>query len=227
MKKLSILVFSTILSLPFFGQEDSSTKWLLSIDYGVQEHDKRFFRFSSLAKRQPKTFGTYQVGVSTARKVFHKNRFELFAGVGLSTELATLLRPFEHHYGEEFQPFDLRFTNRYYQFLAQLPIRSKYMAGERFGFSLDVLPQFNFLTVGDHSEAESYSWWRFGLYSVEVNPGLVYSNSMFDFGLKYRVFQVKTIDRILFGNIIGDPFKGQNFETYNPFKFWLSAGYKF
>jgi hypothetical protein len=46
--------------------------------------------------------------------------------------------------------------------------------------------------------------------------------------MKYRAFQVKKIDKILFSyRTLHDPRTDQVFETYNPFKLWFSVGYKF
>jgi hypothetical protein len=67
----------------------------------------------------------------------------------------------------------------------------------------------------------------FDFYSLEVNPGLSYDIGRFEFGLKYRAFQVKKIDKILFSyRTLHDPRTDQVFETYNPFKLWFSVGYK-
>jgi hypothetical protein len=232
MKRWLVLLFAIIFSLPSFGQESTDTKWTLSIDFGIQAHDKRLFGFppfpsARLLEEQPETFGTFQAGISTVRKILQKGRFEIFAGGGLSSELSTFKRPFDLDFGKEFKRDILIMTNRYYQNLLQFPIKSKFRIGEKFNFSLDVLPQFNFLTIADNTKDISYSWWMFDFYSLEVNPGLSYDIGRFEFGLKYRAFQVKKIDKILFSySTISDPRTDQVFETYNPFKLWFSVGYK-
>ncbi len=233
-------MFAALSALPSSGQDGSDKNWVLSIDFGIQAHDKRLFGFPKFISErilasQPEFFGTYQFGVSTARKVLHKKRFELFAGAGFGLELATFDRPFDHTYKKDDQTRILRWTNRYYQYLVQLPIRSRYKVGEKLSFSLEILPQFNFLTVADHTTTDksiTLSWKKFDFYSVEINPGLVWAASRFDFGLRYRVFQVKKIDRVLFGSILSDPWEGlpmagQTVETDNPFKLWFSVGYRF
>jgi hypothetical protein len=150
MKRLLIIFLAAISSLPSFGQESINTKWVLSIDFGLQQHDKRLFGSplkGFFLEQHPETYGTYQFGISAVRKILHKGRFEIFAGCGLSSELSTFKRPFDLDFGKEFKRDILIMTNRYYQNLLQFPIKSKFRIGEKFNFSLDVLPQFNFLTI--------------------------------------------------------------------------------
>ena len=205
-------------------------KWTLTLDYGLQAHDKRLFDFpprESVLERQPETFGTHQFGIKLERKIAEKGKLNFYAGGGLSTELATFERPFDHNYGKKGGTDILRWTDRYCQFLMQFPLNGTYHLTDHFRFSMEILPQLNFHTIADHSTGKSYSWWRFDLYSVEFNPGIEYTISRMAFSLRYRAFQVKKIDRILFNHILRDPRTDQTFETYNPFKMWLSVGYMF
>jgi hypothetical protein len=230
MKRLLIIILAAIFSLPSFGQESINTKWVLSIDFGLQQHDKRLFGSplkGFFLEQHPETYGTYQFGISAVRKILHKERFEIFAGGGLSSELSTFTRPFDHKFKKKRGSDILRYTNRYYQNLLQLPIMPGFRVGNRFAVSLELLPQFSFLTIADNTaRVPTYSWWRFDFYSLEVNPGLSFDIGRVEFGLKYRAFQVKKIDRILFNSLINDPRTDQVFETYNPFKLWFSVGYK-
>ncbi len=206
-------------------------KWTFSLDYGLQAHDKRLFDFppkESVLERQPEAFGTHQFGIRLEKEVAQKGKLLLNVGAGLSTELSTFDRPFDYTYKKDDITKVLRWTNRYYQFLMQSSINGTYKLNGHFGLSLGVLSQLNFLTIANHTTSdESYSWWRFNLYSVEFNPGIEYTKSRMAFSLRYRAFQVKKIDRILFNDILDDPRREQTFETFNPFKMWLSIGYMF
>ncbi|MFQ5447625.1 MAG: hypothetical protein ACE5FF_11900, partial [Saprospiraceae bacterium] len=222
---------ATIFSLPSFGQESTDTKWVLAIDFGIQAHDKRLFGSplkGLFLEQHPETYGTYQFGISAVRKILHNERFEIFAGGGLSSELSTFTRPFDNYFRKKgLVTREMRYTNRYYQNLLQLPIMPSFRVGDRFALSLELLPQFSFLTIADNTtKVPTYSWWRFDFYSLEVNPGLSFDIGRVEFGMKYRAFQVKKIDKILFNRIINDPRTDQVFETYNPFKLWFSVGYK-
>jgi hypothetical protein len=206
-------------------------KWTFSLDYGLQAHDKRLFDFppkESVLERHPETFGTHQFGIRIEKKVAQQGKLHFHVGSGLSTELSTFERPFNHNFGKNGGTEILRWTDRYYQFLMQFPLNGTYQLNDHFGLSLGVLPQLNFLTIANHTtQDKTYSWWRFGPYSVEFNPGIEYTKSRMVFSLRYRAFQVKKIDRILFNSIVRDPRTDQTFETYNPFKLWLSVGYLF
>lgn len=236
MKRLLILFLVATFSLPSFGQEITDTKWTMSIDFGLQKHDKRLFGFppfpaAHLLEKHSENFGTYQLGISVTRKIFYKGRLKIYVGGGLSSELSTFTRPFDQDYGHEIKRDILIMTDRYYQNLLQLPIRTKLSVFKHLGLSLEMLPQFNFLAKADldHSffNGSEFSWWKFDFYSVEVNPGLSFELGRFELDLNYRAFQVKKIDRILFSiSTLNDPRIDQIYETYNPVKLWFSVGYK-
>lgn len=94
---------------------------------------------------------------------------------------------------------------------------------------MEILPQFNFLTLANDSEGDAnFSWWRFDFYSIEINPGIEWSGKRFNIRMNYRAFQLKLIDRILFSDFtLNDDRENETFETFNPFKLWFSVGYKF
>ena len=233
MKRLLILLLAAIFSLPSFGQESTDAKWILSIEFGLQKHDKRLFDYpyypkKDLLESQPESYGTYQFGISAVRKMLYQGRIEIYAGGGLSSELSTFNRPFDLNYRHAVGPDILLTTDRYFQNLLQLPIRTKLIVFKHLGLSLELLPQFNFLAIAGH-KPKSFSWWMFDFYSVEVNPGLSFELGRFELDLNYRVLQFKKIDKILFNHLLydfGNPRATQVFETYNPFKLWFSVGYK-
>ena len=103
MKRLLILLLAAIFSLPSFGQESTDAKWILSIEFGLQKHDKRLFDYpyypkKDLLESQPESYGTYQFGISAVRKMLYQGRIEIYAGGGLSSELSTFNRPFDLNY---------------------------------------------------------------------------------------------------------------------------------
>lgn len=227
--KREFVFLVVLMMLSSLAAQTQSGQWSIHFDYGLQAHDKRLFNFpwkERVLERQPETFGTHQFGLYLGRKVMEKGKIRLRAGVGLSTELATFERPFDYTYKKDDITKVLKWTDRYYQFMLNFPLIGEYKVSKHFGFSLGVLPQFNFFTIADHTAGNiNYSWWRLNLYSIELNPGIEYTASKLVFGLRYRALQVKAIDRILFNSILKDPRTDQAFETYNPFKMWLSVGY--
>lgn len=234
MKKYITIFLYTLFYLSLHGQNEFTPKWLISTSYAMHDADDRLFNFPEFPKRallarQPEKTKTYQLSLSLNRKILSKNRLTLYGGVGLSSEMSNFIRPFDHGYGRDALRADiLLFSHNYYQHLIQLPVQSRFRFLKRWSVSLEVLPQFNFLTVAQTNGFGNISWWRFDFYSVEFNPGLTWTSKRFDIGLNYRAFQLKTIDRILFSYFtLNDAREGETFETYNLFKLWFSMGFKF
>jgi hypothetical protein len=230
MKAVLVLLLLIFLPLLLQSQDMLSNNWQLSLNLSIQAHDKRLYNFAGkehTVASQPESFGTYQLGISFSRKLALGNKINILAGIGLSTELSTFERPFDQLYGKSSGIAVLMWTNRYYKYLLQAPVNLRYELSNEFGFSLEILPQFSFLTVAKHDKDKDvdFSWSGFDLYSIELNPGIDYSIGKFNFGIKYRGFQFKKIDKIIFNRIIKDPRTDQKNETYNPFKAAITIGY--
>lgn len=232
MKKVTLPVFLLMCLVTALNCQTSPADWILKVNYGLQAHDKRLYDFpvkEPILARQPETFGTHQFGLQLQKKVVQKGKFDVYVGGGISAEVATFERPFDHSYKKNMVVDRvLRWTDRYYQFVFQLPVSGNFHLSDHFGLAIDVLPQFSFLTIAEHtnSYADNYAWWRFAPYSLEVNPGFFFTRSRVSVRLSYRAFQLKNIDEILFNGILRyEPKEGQTYETYNPFKVWLSVGY--
>ncbi len=229
MKNILFLLCFLFYGLSTIAQTDK--KWLFSMDFGIQEHDKRLYHWPKIPREnllamQPENYGTYQVGISISKKVIDQKKFSTYAGTGLSIEMATFNRPFDQNYNKGPGTNEGKFTDEYYQYLLQFPISSKYEFLKNCRLTLDLLPQINFYTIAAHYIDPSITWWQFSLYSIELNPGIEYEVGKFNFGIKYRAFQTKKIDPILFYSsssyIMGD----EKYETFNPFKLWFSIGYR-
>ena len=230
MKNILISLFCFAVGLSIYGQNAQNTKWAVSLSTGLQEHDKRLFEFplrEDLLESQPEKFGTFQTNVNILRMIYNTNKFKVNAGTGLGVELNTFRRPFDYTYRRDDDTKILRFTDRYYKYLLVLPLEARLFAREKIFLSSSILTQFNFHTVANRSNFRSYNWWIFNFHSVELASGIGYSLSLFDFALSYRAYQFKKIDRILFNHILRDPRVNKKIETENPFKLWLSIGYRF
>lgn len=223
-------------------QEGTKSKWSISVDVAIQEHDKRMFSLppyiaQRILERSPERFGTYQISVSVNSVIFDRHNFLSVAlGISPSLELSTMDRPFLHSYGLPAGTFDIKHTNRYYKYLLQLPIRGRYSITTNMSITMDLMPQMQYHTVakfvrdGTAKPSYTYSWWIFDLYSIEFNPGFMILMGNIELNLKYRAFQIKQLDEILFskGTVISldDRTNYGKYETYNPLKFWLSVGYR-
>lgn len=111
-------------SMVVSGQDINNRSWLVSTEFSLQKHDKRLFDFPSKANllyRQQELYGTYQVSLSLLRKLNQNHIFIFYSGLGISSELNTFHRPFDHNYGKGGGSEPLTYTDRYYKYLVQLP----------------------------------------------------------------------------------------------------------
>jgi len=226
MIRLNLVFFILYCSCSVFGQDSSKDKWLLSVNLALQANDKRLFDFpgkDNLLDKEHAIFGTYQLSLNVLREIFRENKSKCM-------ELSTFKRPFDSHYNNIIGPDLLTYTDKYYQYLVQTPIIYNQKFNSRFMFSMELLPQFNFKTNALFSKTENYNyahaWNGFNFYSIEFCPGLIYHTNVIDFGMYYRVFQIKKIDKIIFNDIIEDPRINQNIENHNPFKLQFGFYYK-
>ena len=226
--KSGLIFLSIILSSHFcFSQQLPCKNWLFSVDAGIQENDNRKRTGDKINGSGFPTFGTYQVAASLSRKIAGNNEFCLFAGIGLSSELNTTFKRIDQHYGGVSAPDNIQYSDRYFHQLIQAPVRIKYSISDRFSLGVDILPQFSFLASASNviGSNHDYVWKEFDYYSTELNAGLDYHFSDMTLSLKYRVFQVKKIDRILFQyHHLNSP---RDLETVNPVKFWISSQFQF
>ncbi len=68
MKKLVFigLLITSVQSL--FGQIDRLGSWMVNLDFGIEEHDKRLFNYAKperevLLRMQPEFWGTYHIWI--------------------------------------------------------------------------------------------------------------------------------------------------------------------
>ncbi|MFN0213381.1 MAG: hypothetical protein ACKVT2_03930 [Saprospiraceae bacterium] len=228
---LTILIISISLN-PSFSQNAPDKKWVVSLGFGIQAHDKRLFDFppkEGLLARQSEIFGTYQFRINLLRVFNISSKVSLSSGIGLTNEIATFLRPFDQNYFTKAGTEELNHTDRYHKYLLQLPLIFEYRMFSKLSLTGEALPQVNLLTVSHHSLRDlNYSKFDPDYYSTEINVGVKYIfNRRINVGVNYRGFQFKKIDKVLFNYTLRDPRTDQTYETYNPFKLWLSIGYKF
>ncbi|MEP7198129.1 MAG: hypothetical protein ABI851_16545 [Saprospiraceae bacterium] len=225
--KILFHLFPFLLIFNLKGQDSTKGNWIVSINMGIQEDDKRLFDFSgrnNLLETQPGFLGTYQLGLSFAYLQKLKAGYELSYGIGLSSELNTFRRPYNQNYRKTSGNDALRYTDRYYKLLLSNPIKIKYRKTNRVGFLVELIPQFNLLTKA-HNSRDDYSeknyWFGIDIYSIELNPGFSINLGGSQLEIKYRLFQIKKIDRIIFNYLIQDK-RNSNYETYNPIKLWIT-----
>jgi hypothetical protein len=169
------------------------------------------------------------MAVTISRKGAESNRLVFYYGLGVGAELNTFLRPFDHKYKIGFGNDALHYTDRYYKFFLETPFQLHYRLGNRLNFDLELRPLIGLCTIARHSTlifTDTFSWPEFYLHAIEFNPGFSCTSKDWVFGIRYRLLQIKKIDRIIFNTNIRDN-REEPYEWNNPFKLWVSVGKAF
>lgn len=229
MKKLIVLIsfFVTILS---DAVSQNNFNWEAKIFFGYQKHDKRFFGISEENAKKEGDWGTSQYGINFNKTFYKRDLIAIQAGLGYARETNTYLTPYDHCcFNRPGAPctMELSWIDRYDIDLIQTSINVKFKMIPHLYFNLGIISQFNFhKKVGGFEEIADF---MFDLYSIEFNPGIECNFGRLNLNLGYRLFQLKTIDKVY---IYGNNFLSQNpgyldrtFDTYNPTKLLLSIGF--
>ena len=234
MKKLLFigLLITSLQSL--FGQTDRLGSWMVNLDFGMEEHDKRLFNYArpereALLRKQPELWGTYHLGLGVKRKVWQNKRFSSFIGLGIGYENATFIRPFDHFFFEYPSNKILLALNSYKKVFTPLSLIAFYEFKNHWLISGEMTSNFLLFRSIDHTESPRevypFSKGTFELDDIQLRLGVNYKFGNWIIGIHSRVFNFQKIDRIIFNHIIKDPRTEQKWEWYNPLRFDLTVGY--
>lgn len=232
MKKLLILSSLVMITWSSHCQIDSNNKWLISVNYGLEKHDKRLFDYSertTLLESQPENWGTHHFTLNVLRRLSESNKLLIYGSLGLSYEHATFIRPFDHKHFEPLSVDILLAQNRY----------SKCYAIPSVAFLLKLTSRLNIIGSTDlnmllyryvnHTESTfpsfPYSETTLEFDKLQMNLGFNYTAGRFLIGIQSRVFNYQKVDKVIFNSIIKDPRINQRWERFNPLRFDVSVGY--
>jgi len=236
MKNYSLTILALILAYTSQAQSlwDDAT---ISAHFSVAHHDKRLFGYSETSKqklldRSPETWGTWQYGLEITKKILGWGRiFETHMGLGYSAENLTFYRPIDHCFykpGGFCTAIVVRSESYWVQQLA-IPFNVLILPVKNWQLSIDLRPSF---AIHKGFSGSNIGKWMFDFYSMEINPGLRYNYGQLVFGVNYRLWQWKKIDRALYsqrtipGGETSYPILSETYEDYNPLKLWFSVGYQ-
>ena len=234
MKKVILTFCVFFITLSVSGQTESIGDWMVSVNAGIEAHDKRLFDYlfpfvrERLLAESPEYWGTYHTGLEIRRRVWQQKRFSSFLGIGASYENATFNRPFDHTLlVTGITTTDLKVLNRYEKFSTPLSLSTFFGLGTHWLISGEVTS--NFLVFRSIEEASSrgfvFSEGTFEVEDIQLRLGINYRIDKFMIGLFSRVVNFQKIDRIIFNDLIKDPRMDQNWEWNNPLRFDLTVGY--
>ena len=119
--------------------------------FGIEEHDKRLFGYpdkSLLLDKHPGPLGTFQLGATLERKIANCGRIHIVLGLGLSIQVSTFTRPYDHGFRKKgVVTFDGRTTNLYFQNLLNFNSDYEIEISNKISLLFDVRSQFNFSTI--------------------------------------------------------------------------------
>ncbi len=229
-----IIIFLLII---FFHTKISSqnklSNWKFQMNIGIEKHDKRLFNFPDremLLENQPEKWGTFTQGFSFIRRILNKKYFSLFSGLGITTEVATFMRPFNHlYFKQDFHKF-LLFQNRYYKSGIFIPTNAKIKILSNINFNLEFYPVvnmqrsiYNSNSVGDNNFPYKSSEFKFTKFLTNIGVNYLYKNLFI--GLYYRIYNYQEIDKIIFYNVVNNRRENQKWESYNPMHLKILMGY--
>lgn len=207
-----------------------SQKTEVELLFGYQKHDKRFFGISEENAEKEGNWGTSYFGFNVNRNILQSGKFRIKIGLGYARETNTYLTPYDHCFDRPNQPCSevLTWIDKYSIDMILASFTPQLNLTKHFDLSMSMFPELYF-----YKEVNGFvkvSDFNFGLYSLEFNPVLEYNIGSLNIGLGFRLFQFKTIDKVyLYGNnfITKNPgYLEKKFDTHNPTKLILTAGYK-
>ncbi len=212
------------------SQSDKDSNWLLRVEYGVEANDTRRSNLTPPLNDQPGIFsfeywGTYYMGLDLGFKIIGHDRFKLYGGLGLSYELATYRRSFNHFYFIDGYSDGLeRYTNRYRK--VKMPLILNAIVQIKRPFYLSVDTRANWLIyrhITNTSSTRGQFPYRHAVFEQEaifLRLGFIYRYDNLLVGLYGRVINFEIPDYVLFNT-------GSNLEwgRFNPIRLDLSFGY--
>jgi hypothetical protein len=230
---MRLFVFVFLISLPFvsISQMDSSS-YILSIQFGIEKHDKRLFDYSEkelLLAIQPENWGTYNLSLQAFGMLAQSQRISLFAGSGLSYQRATFIRPFDHTFFDQDYNEILRHLNVYDKLLMPVSFVGYLGIGKRLQLDLGYNTLFLLYRRIDNTEGNSndypYTAFSFELSRLELVGGINYKLKSFILGVHSRFVNYQKIDNIIFNDIVNDPRMDQKWEFNNPLRIDFSVSF--
>ena len=199
------------------------------------KQDRRLFNSPIAEKilvRNPEKLD-YDLSLYLEKRIFEWRFIQTGAGIGYMQSNTLFGRPFAHSKLDGIFTEDLRFIDRYTINKLIFPISTKFYLG-KFYMHINALPAISFKkSVLDKRDTadKKYSKWQFALNSLEINPGLGFQiTERWQASIHYRWLYIYKIDSIIFNYLLFDEpspeFLQQKVDTHNPFKMWLTVGYR-
>lgn len=235
------LFFSVFLCLSVCGltAQDQSTKWSVSIGWGLEAHDERLFEFPNAEQiiQREQDAGTRYYSLFLKRKLPLSQRLNASVGLGYTQKVATFSRPFDHCFFSGGDcAYVLLYVERFSHQMLQVPIDFNYaLWGQNswdFGFNFNLLPSFSWQqSIEATNQGSTFKKSDFQPYSLELHLGPTIAWKRISLQLQYRVYQwIQKEDAYLYDSdfrLNNPEYFDKQSESFNPNKFWMVIGYSF
>ncbi|TVQ51196.1 MAG: hypothetical protein EA362_00695 [Saprospirales bacterium] len=231
-----IIIGALLLSLQsIFCQADSFGDWIMRIEMGIEEHDKRLGRYEVtilpfLNDQTNERWGTYHFGMNLQRRIINYGKLEVYGGTGIAYEKATFRRPFNHQlFTDEPVMLILLTQDQYRKIKTPLNFLLLIRLSENFYISSDI--RLNWLVyrrIGpskSNSSGFPYSHTTLELDDINLQMGILWRIKNLNFGVTSRIVNYQKIDKIIDMHYITDSSPDQKWEWYNPLRFDFTVGY--
>ena len=200
----------------------------------MSNQDRRLFYFppaERLLARTPER-KDYDLTLYLDKKVLKYGPLQLHAGIGYAETNTLFSRPFAHSALNGGTSKELRYIKRYTINKLIFPASFNINIGKLYLYLL-AIPAIGFRkSIGDNDgEGRRFTKWQFAYNSIEINPGIGFHLlDRMQVSLSYRKFYFHEIDNVIFNSVLFyEPypeFLQQKVDTHNPFKMWLTVGYR-
>ncbi len=233
---ITLLFIPQLLSQGF----DGKMRWVIGL--GMQQQDRRMFDWpKSYAQELIDADGgmpTMQFSLGISKPILYRQDFSIDLGIGYGLEINSFTRPFNRVPlldNPISVPSDIVFVGGYFIHMGSTSLSfSKRLwelpNGGRVFFSCDAIGSANWLKWMRAKGTTFYLFQAyrekkvlFNPYSVEINPGLGFEKNAFRITINYRLWQIKQVDPVLFAPILYHSLPLDPYDTYNPFKMWITV----
>ena len=197
------------------------------------EQDRRLFYFppaEALLARTPKKLD-YDLSMYVQKRLFSYRVLTVDAGIGYAESSHSFARPFDHSILNGGNTLELRYIKKYTINKLIFPVSNKVYVGKLY-LQIVVLPAISLKkSAVDRNFKKRVTKRQFAWNSLEINPGVgIEISHRLQLSVNCRLLYFNEIDKVKFNGLLFDEpypeFLQQKADTYNPFKMWLTVGYK-
>ena len=176
----------------------------------------------------------YEYNLLLQKNIFTYKRFQANIGAGYSEHNSTFPRPFDFSVLGGGLTRELRVIKRYTINKLIMPVSGSIFlsSSKKISLNFTVVPAVSFRkSAKDVVKEKRETKWELEWNGLELYPGLgMRINKRMCLTANYRLYYIYKLDEVIFNHIlfyqINPEFLNKKYDTYNPFKIWVTVGYR-